>query len=327
MTLSLYLNKLPMKTITFILSILFSATVFSQSLVEKSFPKEELFSLGSYYYPEQWDSSQWERDLKKMSDMGIKFTHFAEFSWSMMEPEEGRYNFEWLDRAVSLAEKYGLKVIYDAAHTFGVKYKGQGTGTFGDVSCFSFHATKVFHTIEGGAACFKDEELGRTLYRLKNFGIKNEEVVDGVGANAKMNEFQAAMGLCNLRHIDAEIQKRKAVVERYRERLNGVGGIQLNPVQEYVTSNYAYFPVIFHEKQFGFTRNEVHDRLAQENIFSRKYFYPLTNTYDCFHGAYDVSETPVALEISRRVLTLPLYADLPLEEVDHICDIILGMRN
>ena len=92
-------------------------------------------------------------------------------------------------------------------------------------------------------------------------------------------------------------------------------------------SNYEYFPVIFHEKQFGFTRNEVHDRLAQENIFSRKYFYPLTNTYDCFHGAYDVSETPVALEISRRVLTLPLYADLPLEEVDHICDIILGMRN
>lgn len=232
-----------------------------------------------------------------------------------------------VEKIQKIADKYGLKVIYDAAHTFGVKYKGQGTGTFGDVSCFSFHATKVFHTIEGGAACFKDEELGRTLYRLKNFGIKNEEVVDGVGANAKMNEFQAAMGLCNLRHIDAEIQKRKAVVERYRERLNGVEGIQLNPVQEHVMSNYAYFPVIFHEKQFGFTRNEVHDRLAQENIFSRKYFYPLTNTYDCFHGAYDVSETPVALEISRRVLTLPLYADLPLEEVDHICDIILRMRN
>ena len=231
-----------------------------------------------------------------------------------------------VERIQKLADKYGLKVIYDAAHTFGVKYKGQGTGTFGDVSCFSFHATKVFHTIEGGAACFKDEELGRTLYRLKNFGIKNEEVVDGVGANAKMNEFQAAMGLCNLRHIDAEIQKRKAVVERYRERLSGVDGIQLNPVQEHVTSNYAYFPVIFHEEQFGFTRNEVHDRLKKENIFSRKYFYPLTNTYDCFHGAYDVSKTPVALSISRRVLTLPLYADLPLTEVDHICDIILGMR-
>ncbi len=147
-----------------------------------------------------------------------------------------------VEKIQKIADKYGLKVIYDAAHTFGVKYKGQGTGTFGDVSCFSFHATKVFHTIEGGAACFKDEELGRTLYRLKNFGIKNEEVVDGVGANAKMNEFQAAMGLCNLRHIDAEIQKRKAVVERYRERLNGVEGIQLNPVQEHVMSNYAYFP-------------------------------------------------------------------------------------
>ena len=132
-----------------------------------------------------------------------------------------------VEKIQKIADKYGLKVIYDAAHTFGVKYKGQGTGTFGDVSCFSFHATKVFHTIEGGAACFKDEELGRTLYRLKNFGIKNEEVVDGVGANAKMNEFQAAMGLCNLRHIDAEIQRRKAVVERYRERLNGVEGIQL----------------------------------------------------------------------------------------------------
>ena len=233
-------------------------------------------------------------------------------------------NIEEIER---LAHKYELKVLYDAAHTFGETYKGQGIGNFGDASCFSFHATKVFNTIEGGAVCYKDPELGRKLYELKNFGIHGPEEVDAVGANAKMNEFQAAMGLCNLRHIDAEIQRRKAVVERYRERLNGVEGIQLNPVQEHVMSNYAYFPVIFHEKQFGFTRNEVHDRLAQENIFSRKYFYPLTNTYDCFHGAYDVSETPVALEISRRVLTLPLYADLPLEEVDHICDIILGMRN
>ena len=122
-----------------------------------------------------------------------------------------------VEKIQKIADKYGLKVIYDAAHTFGVKYKGQGTGTFGDVSCFSFHATKVFHTIEGGAACFKDEELGRTLYRLKNFGIKNEEVVDGVGANAKMNEFQAAMGICNLRHVDGEIEKRRHVAERYLE--------------------------------------------------------------------------------------------------------------
>ena len=146
-----------------------------------------------------------------------------------------------------------------------------------------------------------------------------------MGGNAKMNEFQAAMGLCNLRHIDAEIQKRKAVVERYRERLNGVEGIQLNPVQEHVMSNYAYFPVIFHEKQFGFTRNEVHDRLAKENIFSRKYFYPLTSQFDCYHGRYN-NATPVALHISKRVLTLPLYADLCLKDVDTICRVITSCK-
>ena len=235
-------------------------------------------------------------------------------------------NFCDVEKIEQIAKKHNLKVIYDAAHTFGAEYKGKSAAAYGDASIYSFHATKVFNTIEGGAVAFGEPWMGHRLNCLKNFGIVDQEHVVWVGGNAKMNEFQAAMGLCNLRHIDAEIQKRKAVVERYRERLNGVGGIQLNPVQEYVTSNYAYFPVIFHEKQFGFTRNEVHDRLAQENIFSRKYFYPLTNTYDCFHGAYDVSETPVALEISRRVLTLPLYAELPLEEVDHICDIILEMR-
>ena len=147
-----------------------------------------------------------------------------------------------------IADKYGLKVIYDAAHTFGEKYKGKGIGTFGDVSCFSFHATKVFNTIEGGAACFKNPEFGLELYRLKNFGIRGPEVVDAVGANAKMNEFSAAMGICNLRHIDEEIAKRKKVVERYRERLGNVNGIKLSPIQEDVQSNYAYFPVVFDEK-------------------------------------------------------------------------------
>lgn len=222
-----------------------------------------------------------------------------------------------------IADKYGLKVIYDAAHTFGEKYKGQGIGTFGDVSCFSFHATKVFNTIEGGAACFKNPEFGLDLYRLKNFGIRGPEVVDAVGANAKMNEFSAAMGICNLRHIDEEIAKRKKVVERYRERLGNVSGIKLSPIQEDVQSNYAYFPVVFDENVFGATRNEVCDRLAENDINVRKYFYPLTNMFDCFNGKYNVDDTPVALHISQRVLTLPLYADLSLEEVDRICDIIL----
>ena len=232
-------------------------------------------------------------------------------------------NVEEIER---IAKKHDLKVIYDAAHTFGVRYKGKGIGSFGDASMFSFHATKVFNTIEGGAVCFKDEALGRELYKLKNFGIKNQVEVDGVGSNAKMNEFQAAMGLCNLRHINEEIEKRKHVVERYIQHLQGVPGIQLNPIQEDVEPNYAYFPIIIEENIYGATRNEVSDRLGEHGIFSRKYFYPLTNTLDCFHGRFDVDQTPVALHISKRVLTLPLYADLDLETVDKICEIILSCR-
>ena len=232
-------------------------------------------------------------------------------------------NIEEIER---IAHKYELKVIYDAAHTFGETYKGKSIGSFGDASCFSFHATKVFNTIEGGAVCYQDKRLGETLYELKNFGIHGPEEVDAVGANAKMNEFCAAMGLCNLRHVGEEIAKRKAVVERYRERLGGVDGIQLNAVQPDVKPNYAYFPAIFEEKVFGASRAEVFDKLAENGIGARKYFYPLTNTFACFHKKYDVNETPVALHISKRVLTLPLYADLALEDVNRICDVILSCK-
>ncbi len=231
-----------------------------------------------------------------------------------------------IDEIQKIADKYGLKVIYDAAHTFGVRYKGKGIGGFGDVSCFSFHATKVFNTIEGGAACFKDPEFGLDLYRLKNFGIRGPEVVDAVGANAKMNEFSAAMGICNLRHIEEEISKRKKVVDRYKEHLENIDGIKLSPVQDDVVPNYAYFPVVFDEKVFGSTRNEVFEKLAENDICARKYFYPLTNTFECFNGKFDVSKTPVALHISNRVLTLPLYADLPLGDVDRICNIIIACK-
>jgi len=225
-----------------------------------------------------------------------------------------------------IAQKYGLKVIYDAAHAFGETYNGIGVGNLGDASMFSFHATKVYNTIEGGAICFSNSEFGLDLNRLKNFGIRGPEKVDYVGANAKMNEFQAAMGLCNLKHLEAEIEKRKVIDERYRERLADVQGIQLNIQQENVKSNYAYFPAIFDEKVFGATRNEVADALEAHGIYARKYFYPLTNTFDCFHGKYNVDETPIALHISKRVLTLPMYADLPLEVVDKVCDIILGLK-
>lgn len=232
-------------------------------------------------------------------------------------------NIDEIDR---IAKKYGIKVIYDAAHTFGVEYKGKGIGTFGDASCFSFHATKVFNTIEGGAVCYTNESFGRALYRLKNFGIKDQETVDGIGANAKMNEFCAAMGLCNLKHVDNEIEKRKKVYERYRSHLEKIEGLQLNPVQKDVKPNYAYFPVIFDEKKFGASRNEVYEILSKEGISARKYFYPLTNTFDCFNGQFDVNQTPVALHISKRVLTLPLYADLELSTVDKICEIIKKIK-
>ena len=233
-------------------------------------------------------------------------------------------NVEEIDR---IANKYGLKVIYDAAHAFGVKYKGMSTACFGNASMFSFHATKVFNTIEGGAVCFSDDSLVQILNDMKNFGIHGPEEVAFVGGNAKMNEFQAAMGICNLRHLNEAIAKRKAVVERYRSHLENVEGIQLSPIQNDVQPNYAYFPVIFNEKIFDASRNEVMDALAENGIGARKYFYPLTNTFAAFHGEFDVNGTPVALNISKRVLTLPLYEELSLEDVDRICDVILKCKN
>lgn len=232
-------------------------------------------------------------------------------------------NTEEIER---IAKKYGLKVIYDAAHAFGVTYKGVNVAGFGDASMFSFHATKVFNTIEGGAVCFSDDSLVQTLNDMKNFGIRGPENVEFVGGNAKMNEFQAAMGICNLRHLDEEIAKRKTAAERYRERLSGTDGIVLCPVQPEVKSNYAYFPVIFEPALFGATRNEVFETLAENGIGARKYFYPLTNTFNCFHAEYDANKTPVALHISKRVLTIPLYADLSIRDVDRICDVILSCK-
>jgi len=229
-------------------------------------------------------------------------------------------NIEEIER---IAKEHNLKVIYDAAHAFGVKYKGRGIGSFGDASMFSFHATKVFHSIEGGAVCFSDDAYGLDLYRLKNFGIRGPETVDAVGANAKMNEFCAAMGICNLRHLDDEIAKRKKVVEKYRKRLSGIEGIAICKPQDDVQTNYAYFPVLFDKDVFGLTRDEVANNLLDNEILARKYFYPITNTFDCYKDIYDANQTPVALEISQKVLTLPLYADLSVEDVERICDVIL----
>ena len=231
-----------------------------------------------------------------------------------------------VEKIADIAKTHGLKVIYDAAHAFAVKYKGVSSACFGDASMFSFHATKVFNTIEGGAVCYHDDAMKDKLDHLKNFGISGPEDVIYVGGNAKMNEFQAAMGVCNLRHLDAEIAKRKAVVERYRERLSGVKGIRLCAPQKDVEPNYAYFPVVF--DGFGADRNEIFAALGAQQIIARKYFYPITHSFACYADlpTAGAEKTPVAAYLADRVLTLPLYADLAVADVDRSCDIILACQ-
>lgn len=222
-----------------------------------------------------------------------------------------------------IAEKYKLKVIYDAAHAFGVRKNGISAGAFGDISMFSFHATKVFNTIEGGALCFKDPNLRDVLNQWKNFGIAASGNVKYIGGNSKMNEFCAAMGLCNLRHLDEEISKRKDVAMRYWNNLSDIPGIKLFFPPENIESNYAYMPVLF-EDGFEKTRDEVFDALGKQQIIARKYFYPLISDFECYRGVFNSSDTPVAHYAAAHVLTLPMYADLPLEEVDRICEIVKG---
>ncbi len=228
-----------------------------------------------------------------------------------------------VEAIAAIAERHHLRVIYDAAHAFGVRHNGTSAANFGDASMFSFHATKVFNTIEGGALCFSGDQLQQKLNEIKNFGQCGEDCLY-VGANAKMSEFQAAMGICNLRHLDGEIAKRRAAVERYRERLSDVPGIRLCAEQAGVESNYAYFPVVF--DGFADTRDVVFERLAAAGIVARKYFYPLTNSFSCYRDlpTAGTEKTPVAAYIADRVLTLPLYADLSVQDVDRICDTILS---
>ncbi len=226
-----------------------------------------------------------------------------------------------VDAIWDIAKKHGLKVIYDAAHAFGVRRDGVSAAAFGDASMFSFHATKVFNTIEGGAVCFRDGDLKELLDQWKNFGITGLEEVEYVGGNAKMNEFCAAMGICNLRHVDDEIAKRRAVAERYWERLEDIEGLKVCRPAAGIKANYAYMPVVF-EDDCGTTRDEVFAKLREHSIFSRKYFFPLVSDYACYQGRFDSSKTPVAKHVADRVLTLPMAADLALEDVDRICDIV-----
>lgn len=220
-----------------------------------------------------------------------------------------------------IAKQYDLKVIYDAAHAFGEEYQGIGVGKFGDASIFSFHATKVFNTIEGGAVTFANHKLYEKLYNLKNFGIRGKEVVVEVGTNAKMNEFSAIMGLCNLQHFEEEIEKRKKRYEYYRESLSHIRGIRMFEPRSDIKYNYAYLPIRVNASEYGMSRDELFKFLERHNIFARKYFFPLITRQNCFRDRFNQFSVEVAEAISDEILTLPLYADLEFEIIDKIVDL------
>lgn len=224
-----------------------------------------------------------------------------------------------------IADKYGLKVIYDAAHCFGIRYNGRGIGSYGDASIFSFHATKVFNTIEGGAVCFSNHDTYERLYNLKNFGIRGEEVVVDIGANAKMNEFCAIMGLCNLKRVDEVYEKRKERFEYYLGKLTSIKGIGfLNP-REDATKNYAYMVILIGD-EYGVSRDELYIQLKNNNIYPRKYFYPLTSDQMCYRNKYENNDLLVARALTSRILALPMYEDISFEEIDRIVRVIEESR-
>lgn len=220
----------------------------------------------------------------------------------------------------TIAKKYHLKVIYDAAHAMGEKYKGKAVANYGDLSMMSFHATKVFNTIEGGALVYQEASLYEKIKALKNFGIdSNGEIVEE-SINAKMNEFQAAMGLCNLRILQDSLKKRQEVAEYYDKCLSCQQGLKLNIHQPDVVNNYAYYPVLFQDEG---TRDLVFNELQKNKIFSRKYFFPLITEFSYYRKFYDSKDTPIALDICSRVLCLPMYASLSLQDVEYISKTVI----
>ena len=224
----------------------------------------------------------------------------------------------------AVADRHGLTLVYDAAHAFGASIDGVGIGNFGDVSMFSFHATKLFHSAEGGALTCGSAERRLAIDQVKNFGILNQEQVGPVGINGKMTELQAALGLAVLDCVPQELRVRQAIIERYRARLSGIDGLTLVTEPAGVESSRQYFVIRIDSRAFGCSRDVVVDRLKQYNVFARKYFYPLCTDYECYRDLPSSSPglLPVANEAVRQVLCLPLYGELPLTAVDIICTII-----
>lgn len=232
-----------------------------------------------------------------------------------------------LNKLADIARRYNLKLIYDAAHAFGVTVGGTSIASFGDVSMFSFHATKLFHSLEGGMLIFKDPGLKSKFDYLKNFGFKNELEVVMPGTNAKMNEIQALMGLQVFKYLQDIIERRSRITTLYRERLMEVPGIRLVPAPSPdVNYNYAYMPIEIHEEEYGMSRETLYTKLKEWNVYTRRYFYPLVCDYSCYHSVTVSDPLRIARQASCRILTLPIYDDLELSDVDKICDIIASLE-
>ncbi len=233
-----------------------------------------------------------------------------------------------LNKLADIARRHNLKLIYDAAHAFGITVGDKPIAHFGDLSMFSFHATKLFHSIEGGALIFKETGLKGIFDYLKNFGFKNEVEVVMSGTNAKMNEMQALMGIQVLKYIEEIIQKRSEITKLYRERLKEIPGIHLTPnVSPDIRYNHAYVPVEVDEREFGMSRDALYERLKYYNIFTRRYFYPLICDFSCYKSVSITDPLLIARHVANRILTLPIYDSLQLPEVETICDIIQHIHN
>lgn len=225
-----------------------------------------------------------------------------------------------LEAFQKLADTYNLKLIYDAAHAFGVEVNGNSVLNYGDLSILSFHATKVFNTFEGGAIVCHDEKMKRHIDDLKNFGFRGETTVIAPGINAKMNELQAAFGLLQLKYIDEARLKRQAIAQIYRDALSDISGITCLHDIDGVKHAYSYFPVLIDKDKYGISRDELYEKLKSHNIFSRRYFYPLISNFPTYKGlkSAEANNLPIANEVSEKVLCLPIYADLEIMQIENV---------
>jgi dTDP-4-amino-4,6-dideoxygalactose transaminase len=233
-----------------------------------------------------------------------------------------------IDSIQEIAGIYGLKVIYDAAHAFGVKIDNNSILNYGDLSILSFHATKNFNTIEGGAIICHDEKTKRRIDFLKNFGFADEITVIEPGINAKMNELQAVFGLVQLNHIDEYITKRKIIAELYKTKLKGIKGIKFLDDIDGIKHSYTYFPIFIDQEAYGETRNEVYEKLKRHNIYGRRYFYPLISQFPTYRGltSAQMENLPVATKAAEQVICLPMFTSLSIDCVNEICSVLMNLN-